>query len=153
MSDTHIGTRLKQARLNKSQMTGRNITQGDVADASGISREHVSMIERKKRDSMPEVAAARAAEYLGCNYWWLLTGNNETPRVITESSKVDAVERIPVPDPDKTDEYIEIAAEIRAISDQLINNAQNNLPVTRLVKSLATICNEFVTSIPTKPAN
>ena len=149
---THLGLRLKKARLDMEAKTGRRITQYDLADATGLHRTHISMIERKVRDSMPPEAAAKAAQYLECDFWWLLTGSSDAPSAISAASKSGAVNRVPVPDPDQIDQYIEIAAEIRAISDQLINNAQNNLPVTRLVKSLVTVCNEFASMVPTKPA-
>ena len=148
MTNERLGQRLRKARNEESARRGYSVTQEDIAKAASLSRVNISMIERGERNSMPVEALGRVADYLNANFWWLATGKNSTPESLTEKP---AEHREPAPDPEHLNDYVEIAAEIRAVSDQLINHAKDGLPTTRLLKSLTKLCNEFSASIPTRP--
>ena len=150
MTKSHLGQRLKQARKEESARRGHSVTQGDIADASGLSRVNISMIERGERNSMPVEALGRVADYLNTSFWELATGETGTPDSLKKKA---ASNTEPAPDPKHLSDYIEIAAEIQAVSGQLINHAKDSLPTDRLLKRLTGLCNEFVDTIPTKPAN
>lgn len=66
MSQQEIASRLKQLRRKKSYVEARDVTQEEVAGATGLSLESFSRYENGKR-RVPEDAIGTLARYYGVN--------------------------------------------------------------------------------------
>lgn len=68
-----LGARLRQARRELSARLGRDVLQGEVAVAAGLSQPSVSAIERGTQEPTRE-GLARLARYYGVDPGWLAFG-------------------------------------------------------------------------------
>lgn len=68
-----LGARARQARRELSARLGRDILQGEVATATGLSQPSVSAIERGTQEPPREVLV-RLADYYGVDPGWLAFG-------------------------------------------------------------------------------
>jgi transcriptional regulator with XRE-family HTH domain len=77
-----IGQRIRQRRENLK------LTQKQLADALGLTPQHISAIEQDKR--LPSIASlAKFAEQLGVNIDYLVTGKEGTVTEVIPAIKAD----------------------------------------------------------------
>ena len=130
-----LGGRLKYARTHcRDWMPSRRraLTQSEIADARGVTRESISAIESDKVKNINAETLDVILNFTGVHKSWLLRNDvTKAPWL----SIPDALVSDPTPAAD-VDVDIEAASYIHAIAAQILQNTQAGIPTRMLVSTL-----------------
>ena len=131
-----VGERLRHARKTAPErgVAGRfgRVTQADLANLVGLTRQAIVFTENGKNNSTPNNLAI-IAEYLRVCPLWLITGQGEMSESGSDPEVQTSVDSIPAT---SEDEIISEVSAIHALTAQILENSDKGRSNERILRRL-----------------